>query len=96
MKTTTVGIRDAKMHLSKYVKMVQKGNEIILTDHGRPVGRIVPITTIDLSIEERIKRLEDQGLLEPSSGRKNYTIPSPLPVPPGIAQKLLQEDRNNG
>ena len=94
MKTTTVGIRDAKIHLSKYVKMVQKGNEIILTDHGRPVGKIIPMATRDLPIEERVKQLEDKGLLEPDSGRVHYKIPRPIPVPEGIAQVFLQEDRN--
>ena len=95
MKTTTVGIRDAKIHLSKYVKMVQKGNEIILTDHGRPVGKIVPMATRDLPIEERVKQLEDNGLLEQDSGRLNYKIPRPIPVPEGIAQVFLQQDRDH-
>ena len=49
------------MHLSKYIKMVQKGTEVIITDRGRPVGKIVPIQDEDLTLEERIKVLEDQG-----------------------------------
>jgi hypothetical protein len=30
MQSASVGIRDAKMHLSKYLKMVQQGTEVII------------------------------------------------------------------
>ena len=63
MQSASVGIRDAKMHLSKYLKMVQQGNEVIITDRGRPVGKIIPIQTKALPLKERIKRMEDLGLI---------------------------------
>ena len=96
MQSASVGIRDAKMHLSKYIKMVQQGAEVIITDRGRPVGKIIPIQTRELPLGERIKRLEDQGLIDPIAGKGLNKIPPPIPVPDGIAQKMLQEDRDNG
>ena len=35
MQPTSVGIREAKIHLSKLLKLVQRGNEVILTDCGQ-------------------------------------------------------------
>ncbi|UCE56172.1 MAG: type II toxin-antitoxin system Phd/YefM family antitoxin [Desulfobacterales bacterium] len=96
MQSASVGIRDAKMHLSKYLKMVQKGAEVIITDRGRPVGKIVPIQNEDLPLQERIKKMEDQGLIEKLSTKGLKKIPSPIPVSNNIAQKFLQEDRENG
>ena len=96
MLFTSIGIRDAKIHLSKYLKMVQKGMEVIITDRGRPVGKIVPVHTSDLPLKDRIKRLEDQGVLEAISEKRLKTIPPPIPVSDGIAQKFLQQDRDNG
>lgn len=93
MQSASVGIRDAKMHLSKYIKMVQKGTEVIITDRGRPVGKIVPIQNEDLTLEERIKVLENQGLIEKQSPERIKKIPSPIPVSDNVAQKFLQEDR---
>ena len=93
MHSASVGIRDAKMQLSKYLKMVQKGTEVVITDRGRPVGKIVPIQNEDLTLEERIKVLEDQGLLEKLSTKRIKKIPSPIPVSDNVAQKLLQQDR---
>lgn len=96
MRSASVGIRDAKMHLSKYLKMVQKGTEVIITDRGRPVGKIIPIHTKELPLEDRIKRMEDQGLIEPVSEKGPKKIPPPIPVLYGIAQKFLQEEREIG
>lgn len=39
----TVGIRELKTHLSMYVKEVKDGDEILVTDRGRIVARIVPV-----------------------------------------------------
>jgi prevent-host-death family protein len=94
MRHTSVGIRDAKIHLSRYLKLVQKGEEVVITDHGRPVGKIVPLESRDLSLEERIERLVQQGIMEPLSGERLTTIPPPIPLPKGIAQRMLQEDRD--
>ena len=96
MQSTSVGIRDAKIHLSKFLKMVQKGGEVILTDRGRPVGKIVPIQKEDLPLSARIKRLEDQGLLEAPRKKGRKKVPAPIPVPDDIAQRFLREDRENG
>ena len=93
MTSTSVGIRDAKMHLRKYIKMVQQGTEVIITDRGQPVGKIISIQPSELPLDERIKRMEDSGLIDPNTGKVLKTIPPPIPLAEGIAQKLLQEDR---
>ena len=95
MQSTHVGIRDAKMHLSKFIKMVQNGSEIVLTDRGRPVGKIVPIQPEDLPVSVRIKKLEDMGILEALPQKKEKKLPLPIAVPNDIAQRMLKEDRNH-
>ncbi len=95
MQPTRVGIRDAKIHLSKFIKMVQNGSEIILTDRGRPVGKIVPIQAKELPLSSRIKKLEDMGVLEALPQKSQKKLPLPISVPNDIAQTMLKEDRNN-
>jgi prevent-host-death family protein len=94
MRHTSVGIREAKVHLSRYLKLVQKGEEVVITDHGRPVGKIVPMASRDLDLTERIDRLVERGILAPRSGERLARIPPPIPVPRGAAQAILQEDRD--
>jgi prevent-host-death family protein len=50
-----VGIRELKAHLSEYVARVAAGEEVVVTDRGRPVARVVPfagVTEVDRGIEE--------------------------------------------
>ena len=93
MQTKTAGIRDAKMHLSKYLKMVRGGGEVVLTDRGRPVGKIVPIENKDVSLSFRIKTLEDQGLLEICPQKRREKVAPPIPIADDIVQRFLKEDR---
>lgn len=41
---TAVGVHEAKTHLSKLLKRVAAGEEIVILSSGRPVARLVPIT----------------------------------------------------
>lgn len=95
MQPISIGIREAKINLSKLLKNVQKGGEIIITDRGQPVGKIVPVTQNSLSLVERIHGLERQGWIEPRKTKKESHLPPPLPLPDELAQKYLQEDRNS-
>ena len=92
MSSQSVGIREAKAHLSKYLQRIKLGHEIILTDRGRPVGKLVPIQAEELSLAIRLRQLEEKGLIEPASTGPGAS-PQPLPLPDELAQRLLQEDR---
>jgi prevent-host-death family protein len=41
-----VSVRDARNNLSRLIKQVQEGEEAVITSHGRPVARLVPIRSI--------------------------------------------------
>lgn len=92
MSRTTVGIREAKANLSRYLKSIRQGHEIIITDRGRPVGKIVPLKPAELSLTVRLQQLAESGLVEPGPARQAGT-PSPIPLPDDLAQRILQEDR---
>ncbi|MDQ2908893.1 MAG: type II toxin-antitoxin system prevent-host-death family antitoxin [Candidatus Eremiobacteraeota bacterium] len=37
-----VGIREVRQNLSALLEVVKRGREIVVTDRGRPVARLVP------------------------------------------------------
>jgi prevent-host-death family protein len=39
----SVGIRDLRDNLSRYLDLVRAGTNVSITDHGRPIAAIVPI-----------------------------------------------------
>jgi prevent-host-death family protein len=61
MEETEVGIRDLKAQLSKYLRMVKKGQSITITDRGKPIAQIIPK---DIPIRDRIDRLVEAGFIE--------------------------------
>ena len=98
MQSASVGIRDAKMHFSKYIKMVQKGTEVIITDRGRPVGKIVPIQDKDRTLEERIrircltKDLSRTASREQDGASQRHPTPTVLIEEPDTAGRTLRHD----
>jgi len=61
-----VNIRDLKAHLSKYLRKVKEGHTILITERGKPIGRIIPERE---QIEERLARIVGAGLAK-WSGKK--------------------------
>ena len=66
MSELRIGTRELRNKLSAYLRRVKAGETIIITEHGKPIGQILPI---EISLEERMKALQAAGFLE-WSGRK--------------------------
>ena len=43
----TVGAFAAKTHLAALLERVERGEEVLITRHGRAVARLVPVATAD-------------------------------------------------
>ena len=52
-----VNVTDLRQHLPEYLKQVQKGEEIVITLHGKSIARIVPNFS-DNKREQALKRLD--------------------------------------
>jgi prevent-host-death family protein len=57
-----VGVRDLKDNLSRYLGRVRDGEEVIVTDRGKPVARL---SAIDHPID-RLSELIAAGLVRPA------------------------------
>lgn len=60
MTQTTVGIRELKARLSHYMQQVKAGATLVVTERGKPIGRIVPQSP---SVEIRVQELVQAGLM---------------------------------
>jgi prevent-host-death family protein len=74
MEQTKVGIRELKENLSKYMAKVKGGQSIVITEHGKPVGRIVPEGQ---SLEKRVDALVQAGVIA-WNGKKLKRIKPPI------------------
>jgi len=88
------GVAQLKAKLSEYLARVRAGEEVLITEHGRPVAKIVAAGSAD----ERLDELERQGILRRGKG----TIPDdffdlPRPSDPeGSVRAALIEERREG
>ena len=58
----TAAVSELKARLSEYLNQVKAGMEVLITDRGRPVARLVPVSrTKDL--KESLVQMEKQGLI---------------------------------
>ena len=94
MKTKRTGVREAKARLSQLLRDVQRGQEWVITERGSPIARLSPIRGRSLSLAERMRRLEESGLVEPLR-HEARALPSPLPLKAGLAQRWLHEARDS-
>lgn len=53
-----ISVTDAKSRLTDLVRQAEAGGEVVLTRHGNPVARLVPIAPARLTPEKRRAVLE--------------------------------------
>ena len=82
----TVGIKELRDGLSRYVAEVRAGHTITITDHGRPVARIVPVEG-----PTALEKLIAEGIVQPAKERKRPSA-EPLKVQ-GTVSDLVAEQR---
>lgn len=64
----TAAVSQLKASLSGYLASVQAGEEILVTDRGRPIAKLVPIDKGATNIPSRLAGLEKAGLVHVGGG----------------------------
>ncbi len=94
MQAINVGIREAKINLSKLLKNVQKGMEITITHRGRPIAKIIPVAAFSLPLAERVKEMERQGWVEPLKKKPRELHPA-FPLSREMDRESLEQDQDS-
>lgn len=93
MKSTAVTA--LKASLGKYINWVKAGEEVLVTERGKPVAKIIPVWAGEA---DHLKEMEKLGLIRLASGRlpdKFWEIQRPADKK-GLALKALLEEREVG
>ena len=90
MPQSLVSVRELKSRLSHYLRLTRKGESVVITDRGVPIGRIVPIGQ---DLGERLAAMREAGLVQWSGQKLRRRKPvAKLRWRKTVAQ-LLVEDR---
>ena len=90
-----VGVRELKNRLTYYLQRAKKGEEVVVTERGRPVAVLQSIERSDRSVndETRLARLAALGLVTLPT-RKGFGRGRPLRVTgPPISRTILEDRR---
>jgi prevent-host-death family protein len=89
----TTSVVDLKARLSEHLRLVKSGHELVITERGIPVARVLPLDDGERRTTRRL-RLTGSGLLRPGRGK----LPAVLKKPPtgpasgaGVLEALLAE-----
>ncbi|MEE8162665.1 MAG: type II toxin-antitoxin system prevent-host-death family antitoxin [Anaerolineae bacterium] len=90
MTEMTVGIRELKARLSNYMQQVKAGATLVITERGKPVGRIVPLSP---AVEAWVQELVQAGLIAWSGHKLVPMAPVARTRGRRTVADLLLEDR---
>lgn len=85
-----VGVRELRQNLSVYLRRVEEGESLDVTEHGRVVARLGPAPVAQASA---LDRLAAEGRATPPT-RALADLPDPVPSAGGATQALLEIRRD--
>ncbi|GMQ79465.1 MAG: hypothetical protein BMS9Abin02_2062 [Anaerolineae bacterium] len=83
-------IRELKAKLSAYMRRAKAGETIVITEHGKPIGRIVPVGQ---STQEQMAALMRAGLINCNREKLAHISPPAHTRGDRSLSDLLLEDR---
>ncbi len=90
MPRNTVGARELKARLGKYLRTVRAGKTLIVTDRGEPVAELRPLED---DMERRLAKLRAAGRISGGSGRLRPF--EPIPIQGVSLSEAILEDRED-
>lgn len=87
-------VSELKASASEYLKLVKGGEEVLLTDRGTPIAKIIPLRNSELAADLRITQLELAGLAKVGKGKLPadfWTIPRHQDSEGSVLAALLAE-----
>ena len=91
-------VAELKASLSRYLAGVKVGEEVLVTERGKPIARIIPISGRQDEEQRRLREMEVQGLIRIGSGKlpKGFWKAPRPEDPAGRVREALLEERREG
>ncbi len=93
MNVNVAGIKEIKNNLSRYLAKVKSGEEILITERGKPVARIIKENEGNRSTRAALSSLIQKGLITLPAQSLPRDNPLPIKVSGKPASEMVIEDR---
>ena len=89
----SAGIKDLKNQLSRYLTYVKRGEDVVITERGKVIARIVQENSLKTSLRQALLPLIEQGLITFPINKIDKDVPDPVEVPGKPVSEMAIEDR---
>ena len=89
----SAGIKELKNNLSRYLSHVKMGEDIIITERGKIIARIIQEDPKKISLREALSPLIVKGLIALPNQKIDKEISAPLKLPGKPVSEMAIEDR---
>jgi prevent-host-death family protein len=83
-----VAVTELRAHLSKWLERARAGNEVVITDRGVPVARLLGLTTT-----ATLERLAAEGVIGQAAGRRPVASGRARPRPRRPLSDIVSDQR---
>jgi prevent-host-death family protein len=90
---TTATVSKLKASLSEYLRRVKAGEEVLVSERGRPIAKLVPVARGE-ALPDHLAELARQGLARVGSrpfSRAFWDLPRPRDPKGRVLRALLEE-----
>jgi len=89
----SAGIKELKNNLSKYLSQVKKGEDILITDRGNVIARIMREDPKNISLRKALSPLIVRGQIALPDRMLDREISAPVKLPGKPVSEMVIEDR---
>ena len=89
----SAGIKELKNNLSKYLSCVKKGEDILITERGKSIARIIREYPRYITLREVLGPLIIKGLITLPNQKIDNEISTPVKLPGKPVSEMVIEDR---
>ena len=89
----TAGIKELKNKLSRYIALVKKGDDVLITERGRVIARVVKENSHRSSLRQALQPLVLKGQVIMPTREISRDIPDPVKLPGKAVSEIVLEDR---
>ena len=89
----TAGIKEFKNKLSHYLSFVKNGEDVVISERGKVIARVVKEEPQNISLRQALHPLIMRGLITFPTKELNRDIPEPIKVPGKPVSEMVIEDR---
>ena len=92
---STVGVRELKNRLTHYLRRAKRGEEVVVTERGRPVAILQSIQAVETpkSLDARLAKLAASGLVSLPTGKLLKRVRRVHVSGPPVSRTIVEDRR---